>query len=264
MCPICQDLVAPAYAMVPCGHVYCGECLAGWLDNKRDCPTCRQKVTAPPVRQTVIDGCIAAMEAQLDPDERATRAEKQQVWEQGRAGFERQLNKPWARAEPGAAAGGRHRRGPPPGLATALGSSDIMHQMMAALQQSSSLMAGLSGGMMQAPPPALPRRRHVPPPRSMPAMPPVNEYRVEYAPACAPACTACRGAMPPNALRVGMRQMAQSVYQAAADFSWFHLQCMPRGSMSDARLRGLSNLRSIAPADQARVRERMTLTGRRA
>lgn len=31
-----------AHAMVPCGHWFCGECLAGWLGNgRKDCPSCR-------------------------------------------------------------------------------------------------------------------------------------------------------------------------------------------------------------------------------
>ncbi len=29
------------HAMVPCGHAFCGECLAEWLSKKSDCPTCR-------------------------------------------------------------------------------------------------------------------------------------------------------------------------------------------------------------------------------
>ena len=29
------------HAMVPCGHSFCGECLAEWLSKKSDCPTCR-------------------------------------------------------------------------------------------------------------------------------------------------------------------------------------------------------------------------------
>lgn len=36
-----QDMVVHCVAMVSCGHMFCGECLASWLANKKDCPTCR-------------------------------------------------------------------------------------------------------------------------------------------------------------------------------------------------------------------------------
>lgn len=40
--PLPQELLAVSHAMVPCGHWFCGECLAQWLRNsRRDCPSCR-------------------------------------------------------------------------------------------------------------------------------------------------------------------------------------------------------------------------------
>lgn len=39
--PCLQELPVVTHAMVPCGHAFCGECLAEWLSKKSDCPTCR-------------------------------------------------------------------------------------------------------------------------------------------------------------------------------------------------------------------------------
>ncbi|KAF9647476.1 hypothetical protein BDM02DRAFT_3270184 [Thelephora ganbajun] len=44
-CPICYDLFAIPYNIMPCGHTVCGACLCGWVDRSRhdaSCPICRQ------------------------------------------------------------------------------------------------------------------------------------------------------------------------------------------------------------------------------
>ncbi|KAK0233345.1 hypothetical protein IW262DRAFT_71351 [Armillaria fumosa] len=46
-CPICQDFLVAAHVCVPCGHSFCGECLSQWVEVKRDCPSCRGKLTSP-------------------------------------------------------------------------------------------------------------------------------------------------------------------------------------------------------------------------
>ena len=40
-CVICRDLLVGAHTLVPCGHVFCGHCLHGWLRKKATCPNCR-------------------------------------------------------------------------------------------------------------------------------------------------------------------------------------------------------------------------------
>jgi hypothetical protein len=41
LCPICEHWMVAAHAIVPCGHLFCKECLAGWLDRNSTCPLCR-------------------------------------------------------------------------------------------------------------------------------------------------------------------------------------------------------------------------------
>ncbi|KAF9785951.1 hypothetical protein BJ322DRAFT_1210521 [Thelephora terrestris] len=44
-CPICFDLFAVPYNIMPCGHTVCGACLCDWVDRSRrdaTCPICRQ------------------------------------------------------------------------------------------------------------------------------------------------------------------------------------------------------------------------------
>jgi hypothetical protein len=39
---LAQELIVMVHAMVPCGHQFCGECLAAWLGNSnKSCPSCR-------------------------------------------------------------------------------------------------------------------------------------------------------------------------------------------------------------------------------
>ncbi len=40
-CVICRDLLVGAHTLVPCGHVFCGHCLMGWLQKNATCPNCR-------------------------------------------------------------------------------------------------------------------------------------------------------------------------------------------------------------------------------
>ena len=44
-CPICQDAMADAVALVPCGHRFCRECATTWIEgHQSNCPVCRQPV----------------------------------------------------------------------------------------------------------------------------------------------------------------------------------------------------------------------------
>ena len=40
-CVVCRDAMVAAHSFAPCGHSFCGECLAGWLEKNHTCPTCR-------------------------------------------------------------------------------------------------------------------------------------------------------------------------------------------------------------------------------
>lgn len=46
-CAVCKDLLAAAHVL-GCGHMFCGTCLAAWLELKHDptCPGCRAPVTS--------------------------------------------------------------------------------------------------------------------------------------------------------------------------------------------------------------------------
>ena len=45
-CKICQELTVACHSLVPCGHMFCGECLDKWLAVKENCPTCRSACLA--------------------------------------------------------------------------------------------------------------------------------------------------------------------------------------------------------------------------
>jgi hypothetical protein len=102
ICPICQELIVAAHAAVPCGHAFCGLCLSDWLQNKRDCPMCRGRCTAAPVRQVMVDNAIEVM--QLSEEEKEDRQVKQSEWEMRRQDAEAKMKRPWE-ATGGRAAG---------------------------------------------------------------------------------------------------------------------------------------------------------------
>lgn len=40
-CTICREFMVAAHSLVPCGHMFCGECVGEWILKKSSCPTCR-------------------------------------------------------------------------------------------------------------------------------------------------------------------------------------------------------------------------------
>jgi hypothetical protein len=273
-CPVCCELCVATHALVPCGHLFCGECIGSWLHTKRDCPSCRQACTAPPVRQVAIDGAVEAVP--LEPDEAETRRDKLASWEAGRATFEAQMKAPWA-----AAAGGGRGRGGAGGGAAALwgpgaaggaaGAMGVLHAMLASLGgDAGAADPGAGAGHLAQVQQALAHERAraqarltaLATARARAAAARANEYRAEYAPARgAPrACAACAGDLAaPNALRLGVRPEPQSRAEAAREgYRWYHAECMPPGNYAEARVRGVHNLRGVSASDQATIRARMT------
>eukprot|EP00884_Botryococcus_braunii_P003041 jgi/Botrbrau1/12738/Bobra.67_1s0097.1 len=47
LCPICLRWMASSHACVPCGHIFCSDCLLRWLMNSPTCPCCRSRAIAP-------------------------------------------------------------------------------------------------------------------------------------------------------------------------------------------------------------------------
>merc|ERR1711871_94994 len=48
-CVICMDEVEESldYMLTPCNHLYHSECLTQWMEQKMECPTCRQAIPPP-------------------------------------------------------------------------------------------------------------------------------------------------------------------------------------------------------------------------
>ena len=43
-CQICREFMVATHSLVPCGHMFCGECVGDWLKKKASCPSCRYLV----------------------------------------------------------------------------------------------------------------------------------------------------------------------------------------------------------------------------
>ncbi|PSC67603.1 DNA ligase 4 isoform A [Micractinium conductrix] len=195
ICPICQEMLVVAHTMVPCGHPFCGECLAGWLaTGKRECPVCKKKGERAPIRSHNIDNMADWMADlladSLSDDDKAARKEKQEAWEAGRGEYERQLAAPWQQGggrDRGGAGGGGDGRGRSDG-----GGADILAAMLGSIGGGLGLLGGPLLGAADPPflasGPVTSRR-----PRSgsrgggvqvtaMAAPPPRNEFYAEVTP----------------------------------------------------------------------------------
>ena len=280
-CPICQELVVAAYMMVPCGHMFCGECLSGWLTNKQDCPTCRQKCTAPPVRQNAVDNVIAKTAASLNENDKATWEEKKASWEAKRSAFEEKLKSLDGRRGPGSSRGGNMlgHHGMfglgVPGLDFLLQSlhgsrpsTSSVHRQVAEMEaiaaaQRRRIMELPRGSSGMTNPQRVHRNREMvaapigqPAPRRPVAM---YQYRADYATG-RERCEACNTTAGPGVLIMGLRPTPAGRHErTASSWRWYHFPCFPSDAFPQVRLMGVENLRNLLPADASRVRERIRL-----
>ncbi|BDA44305.1 probable E3 ubiquitin-protein ligase RNF8 at C-terminar half [Coccomyxa sp. Obi] len=81
-CVICRDLLVGAHTLVPCGHVFCGQCLMDWLQKNATCPNCRTKVTAPPVPALLINNTAEGLEGGLSSEDAAERSRRKKEWKE--------------------------------------------------------------------------------------------------------------------------------------------------------------------------------------
>ena len=71
-CVICQELFISAHTL-PCSHSFCEHCIKEWMKSHSDCPICRKRSTAKPVRSLALDNAIATVESKLNEEERKER-----------------------------------------------------------------------------------------------------------------------------------------------------------------------------------------------
>ncbi|KAL4438717.1 hypothetical protein ABPG77_006321 [Micractinium sp. CCAP 211/92] len=272
MCAICQEMLVATHNMYPCNHPFCGECLAGWLGKgKRECPTCRVKGTAAPVRAHQMDNIVAMIAKSLPAEDQESRKEKLQSWEANKDRLERELAAPWAGGssgsgrDRGAGSGGRGGGGGTDlyGLAAAilggggplaaLGAPFFMGGGPEYAAPHELLHGGAAGGGGGNRRGAAAPRRAAPPP----AIPPRHDFRVEVSSQLSTArCATCGNAIGEHTTRIGMRQAGAS-RRSSAGYQWHHLACLPAVYYREAAERGVDGLRGVPARDQAFVRERM-------
>ena len=79
---ILQDFMVATHSVVPCGHMFCGECLSEWLQKNPSCPKCRAAATAPPVRTMAVDNVLESLiEKGMSKDDLQERKQRKQHWE---------------------------------------------------------------------------------------------------------------------------------------------------------------------------------------
>ena len=77
-----QDFMVVTHSVVPCGHMFCGECLSTWLQRNPSCPKCRSTATAPPVRTIAVDNVIeTVLEKSMSVEELQIRQKRKQHWQ---------------------------------------------------------------------------------------------------------------------------------------------------------------------------------------
>lgn len=237
-CAICQDLLVSAYGIVPCGHNYCGECLSTWLSSgKLECPTCRTRATAPPIRQNAIDNAVEVISATLPKEEAEVRRTKKASWENNRRVIEKRLEAPF-KPQQGTRAS-QQRRGidrlVDPGMMVRM---TLDHEFMAEYGQN---VLGLAT---------------FPLPRGPAPLAGPQNYSASYqSPQRAGHCHQCHLPIEPTALKIGASNQVNRGQRP--DWRYYHFECVSLGAWSEAAVRGVMNMRQLAPQDSSRIREKM-------
>ncbi|KAJ3082589.1 E3 ubiquitin ligase [Quaeritorhiza haematococci] len=63
-CVICMDFFSVPH-ILPCGHTFCYPCLTDWLSQKRQCPTCRNPISAAPVHSIITRDLVKQVISEL-------------------------------------------------------------------------------------------------------------------------------------------------------------------------------------------------------
>ncbi|CAG8509521.1 2849_t:CDS:2 [Ambispora gerdemannii] len=80
-CVICVEFMSNP-CTVSCGHTFCYECLRDWLKIRRECPTCRMKITQRPALSFVVKEQVETYVERLPPDEKQIAKQRLKVKEE--------------------------------------------------------------------------------------------------------------------------------------------------------------------------------------
>ena len=80
------------HSVVPCGHMFCGECLSTWLQRNPTCPKCRSAATAPPVRAIAVDNILETLvEKNMSAEDLQQRQQRKQHWQSHAASIDAKM-----------------------------------------------------------------------------------------------------------------------------------------------------------------------------
>eukprot|EP00898_Chlorokybus_atmophyticus_P001150 jgi/Chlat1/2035/Chrsp159S02331 len=241
-CVICREWLIAAHTL-SCSHTFCGDCITPWLNKNDTCPTCRERVTGPPVAVRTIDNVIDRMASHMTDAERAERERRKKVFEQMKK-----------RQSPRS----RHHH-PRMGTEIPFGHypSHVIHMSDLRAPSPSHVLRMLQHLPLGLFPPS--ERQHaVPPPRVQRRPQSAGgagssrrcTYSVEYARNGRFPCHTCHA-------HILTRQPYFTVAPEGHPPTHHHIHCLQlRGGVS---LRSINGLRNLSVSDQARVREAVEL-----
>ncbi|KAK9807980.1 hypothetical protein WJX73_010271 [Symbiochloris irregularis] len=241
-CVICRDWMVAAHSFAPCGHTFCGLCLANWLQSKNTCPCCREKASGAPHRALLVDNIIASMiQPTLPPDEVKRREETNKKWQQQAEAVTAQWKRSMTKQFP-------HAHLPPADLPGFAITPDLAPMMRA---------FGLTFPPQSGYPAYLPDARRQPAPRSN-----VQQHRQAPRPQRPALCVEQTPRQDQMNTRVRCQDCNACFGAASArvrstegnGMRWLHLQCLPAHKWAGVSTTSIQGFNNIVPAEQARIR----------
>lgn len=252
-CVVCREWMIGPHSLVPCGHMFCGNCIYEWMEHhphNPSCPSCRAKVSAPPVRCLPVENIISdIVQVSMSPGDRQEHMKRRAKWDK----LAKKATESWASQFSGPMLyplrSGGEQSGGGDG-APYQGSNFNLNLMLDNLRQVRETLRSVTqaegGGGTGTP-------------QVLVAAPPV--HTVEYARSSRSRCATCQEMIAANHLRVGVQrnQVTHGSVPITAH-RWHHFECFPVESWAAVSPSTLRGLRTVSPADQARMRARMEMS----
>lgn len=126
-----QEFMVATHSVVPCGHMFCGECLSQWLQKNPSCPKCRAAATGW-VKAIAVDNVLESVtEKFMTSEELEERQRRKKSWTANSA----QINNKMAHLS----------RGPPYGPGPHMHRMGVRVDTQAAAEALQAAMTGMPG-----------------------------------------------------------------------------------------------------------------------
>eukprot|EP00873_Tetraselmis_striata_P034562 jgi/Tetstr1/454826/TSEL_041706.t1 len=241
-CVVCREWMVGPHSLVPCGHMFCGNCIHEWTmhhPHNPSCPSCRSTISAPPVKCLPVDNIISdIVQGNMSPGHKQEHMKRRKKWEEiAPKAAQTWQNQFGGRPRGVPSHGSHHQAGE--GGSMFQGSNFNLNLMLDNLRQVRETLRSVTQAEAGPITTALP------------------SFTVEYARSGRSRCVACQELIAARQLRIGMRASEDPPQGHYTSNRWHHFECFPTEAWQRIDASSVHGMRTVSASDQARVQSRM-------